>query len=388
MEMAEIVRLYGPAYREAHALPNRMHKVMNAIVQCRTPGLGGRLDRCDRCGHERPFYNSCRNRHCPKCGTLSRERWIKARKKQVLPVVYFHSVFTLPDTLNPIVLVNQRVLYDILFRAGSETLLELGRDPKHLGAEIGVIATLHTWGQNLMDHPHLHCIVTGGGLSEDGRRWIQPKKTRNGADFFVHVNVLSDLFKKKFLAYLNEAFDAGSLTFCGKTAHLGSKTAFYRFKNELYERKWVTYCKEPFSGVENVLEYLGRYIHRVAISNRRILRLEDGRVTFKWRDYRDERERQMTLNVFEFMRRFLLHVLPEGYFKVRYYGIFSSRNRKIKLMRCMQILSVSLLEEKTFSDWRELFFDMTGIDLSICPSCKIGRMVTIPILRCTNHSPP
>ena len=388
MEAADIFREYGPLYRQMHALPLQTHKAMSAIVQCRTPSLGGRLDRCDQCGYERPFYNSCRNRHCPKCGTLAREKWVLARKKQVLRVVYFHTVFTIPDMLNPLALTNQRVLYNILFRAGSETLLELGRDPKHLGAEIGVIATLHTWGQNLMDHPHLHCIVTGGGLSEDGRKWVRPRRTLKGEDFFVHVNVLSDLFKKKFLAYLTEAFDAGSLTFCGNTEYLRSKTSFYRFKNELYDRKWVTYCKEPFSGIENVLEYLGRYIHRVAISNRRILRLEDGQVTFKWCDYRDGREKLMKLDVFEFIRRFLLHVLPAGFFKVRYYGIFSSRNRKTKLLRCRKILDEPLFEEKNIIDWRNLFFQLTGIDLCVCPKCKTGRMCTIPILYKGDHSPP
>jgi hypothetical protein len=290
--------------------------------------------------------------------------------------------------LNPLALINQRVLYNILFRSGTETLLELGRDPKHLGAEIGVIATLHTWGQNLMDHPHLHCIVTGGGLSEDGRKWVHPKITLKGDDFFVHVNVISDLFKKKFMAYLKDAFDAGSLTFCGNTEYLRSKMSFYRFKNELYGRKWVTYCKKPFSGVENVLEYLGRYIHRVAISNRRILKLEDGQVTFKWRDYRDGREKLMKLDVFEFIRRFLLHVLPVGFFKVRYYGIFSSRNRKTKLFRCMKILDEPLFEEKNIIDWRNLFFQLTGIDLCVCPKCKTGRMCTIPIVCHEDHSPP
>jgi len=202
------------------------------------------------------------------------------------------------------------------------------------------------------------------------------------------VNVLSDLFKKKFLAYLNEAYKVGSLKFPGETAYLSSKPAFVLFKNELYGKKWVTYCKEPFSGVENVLEYLGRYIHRVAISNRRLVRLEDGKVTFKWRDYRDEREKQMTLDVFEFIRRFLLHVLPTGFFKVRYYGIFSSRNRKTKLLRCMKILGESLLGDKTINDWRKLFFELTGIDLCVCPKCKTGRMVTIPMICRENHSPP
>jgi hypothetical protein len=387
MEAAEIFREYGPIYRRMHALPLRMHKAMNAIVQCRTPRLGGRLDRCDQCGHERPFYNSCRNRHCPKCGTLARERWIKARKKQVLPVVYFHTVFTLPDMLNALILINQLVLYRILFRAGSETLLELGRDPKHLGAEIGVMATLHTWGQNLMDHPHLHCIVTGGGLSGDGKGWVYPKRTLKGVDFFVHVNVLSDLFKKKFLAYLKEAYEADELTFCGRIAHLRTESAFKRFIGELYRRKWVTYCKEPFSGIGNVLEYLGRYINRVAISDRRLVQLENGKVTFKWRDYRDGREKLMTLEVFEFMRRFLLHVLPEGFFKIRYYGLYASRNLRTKCKRCLELLDACLSNEKNDEGWRELFFCLTGIDLMVCPVCRTGHMVTIPILSSTNDPP-
>jgi hypothetical protein len=388
METADIFRAYGNIYRDQHPLPLQKRKAMNAIVQCRTASLGGRLDKCDRCGHERPFYNSCRNRHCPKCGALARERWIEARKKQVLPVPYFHSVFTVPDSLNPLMLTNQKVLYGILFRAGTETLLELGRDPKHLGAEIGIIATLHTWGRNLLDHPHLHCIVTGGGLSEDGKKWVRPRRTTKGNDFFVHVDVLSDLFKKKFLAYLKEAFDSGNLSFFGKTGYLCSKTAFCRFKNELYDRKWITYCKPPFSGINNVLEYLGRYIHRVAISNRRIVKLEDEKVTFRWRDHRDDCEKLMTVDVLEFIRRFLLHVLPDGFFKVRYYGILSSRNRKTKLDLCMRILGTRPVERKTEHDWRTFFFEMTGIDLRGCPKCGTGRMNTSPIVCFAGHSPP
>ena len=384
MELADIFREYGPSYREAHPLPLRMHKVIDAIIQCRTFSLGGHVDRCDSCGYERPFYNSCRNRHCPKCGSLSKERWLLSRKQHVLPIVYFHTVFTIPDTLNPLALINQRVIYNILFRAGSETLLELGRDRKHLGGEIGVIATLHTWGQNMIDHPHLHCIVTGGGLASDGKKWVHSKKTKNGGSFFVHVNVLSDLFKKKFITYLKEAYDNGHLKFEGQISCLSSNTAFKQFTDDLYERKWVTYCKEPYSGAEKVLEYLGRYTYRVAISNRRLLKLEDDRVTFKWHDYRDGKEKVMSLNAFEFIRRFLLHILPKGFFKIRYYGILASRNLGTKLKRCKEILGVrtnTLLEK---INWMKLLYKMTGIDLLRCPVCKTGQMIRRPL----NHSPP
>lgn len=390
-EVADIFREYGTAYCNDHKLTLQSHKVMNAIIRCRTSVLGGHVDVCDRCGHERNFYNSCRNRHCPKCGSLARERWLLARKYHVLPIVHFHTVFTIPDSLNPVVLQNQRILYSILFRAGSETLLELARDPKHLGAEIGVIATLHTWGQNLMDHPHLHCIVTGGGLSDGGRKWVRTKKTRGEKDFFVHVNVISDLFKKKFIAYLEEAFEAGHLKFTGKIESLNSNKAFNRFKNELYKKKWITYCKKPFSGTEKVLEYLGRYIYRVAISNRRIIKVNDGEVTFKWRDYRDGRVKLMSLNAFEFIRRFLLHILPEGFFKIRYYGILASRNLRTKLKRCKELLGISENYDQTNPaeiDWQDLFFSLTGIDLRVCPVCNEGRMIPKAMILSHNHSPP
>ena len=384
MELADIFRTYGSSYRASHPLPLRMHKVMNAIIHCRTSTLGGHLDRCDACGYQRPFYNSCRNRHCPKCGSLAKERWLMTRKESILPTVYFHTVFTIPDILNGLTLVNQRTVYNILFRSGSETLLELGIDNNHLGGEIGVIATLHTWGQNLMDHPHLHCIVTGGGLSKDGKKWKYPGRKKNGDAFFVHVNVLSDLFKKKFIAYLKEAYEKGDLKFEGKTSYLRSKTAFKRFINKLYRRKWITYCKKPFGGAENVLEYLGRYVYRVAISNKRLLKMDDGRVMFRWRDYRDGKEKIMNLDVFEFIRRFLLHVLPEGFFKIRYYGILASRNLGTKLKRCKELLGARLTTAKENLSWTEMFFKLTGIDLLKCPVCGTGKMVRLPL----NHSPP
>ncbi len=383
-KVADIFSTYGPAYQEEHTLPVEHLQVMDAIVNCRTEALGGHLDECDKCGYQHPFYNSCRNRHCPTCGALAKERWLAARSQELLPVSYFHVVFTLPDDLNPIALVNSRVIYKILFQAASETLLTLGRDPKHLGGEIGVLAVLHTWGQNLLDHPHLHCIVPGGGLSPDGQTWLLPKKMSKDKDFFIHVNIISDLFKKKFLAYFKEAYRAGQLEFIDKTAHLAGKKAFQAFLDRLYNKKWVSYCKPPFGGPEEVLRYLARYTHRVAISNDRIVRAANGRVTFTWRDYKDSgKKKEMTLSAFEFIRRFLLHVLPKNFYKIRYYGIWSSRNRKGKLRKCQEILGYSPesdSEEIASMSWEDLLFDLTGIDARLCPKCKKGRLVTIEII--------
>ena len=317
VEVADIVREYGAAYRAVHNVPGAHLKVMDAIVKCRTAALGGHLDECNHCGYQHRFYHSCRNRHCPKCGALNRARWLKARERELLPVPYFHVVLTLPEELNAVAQVNPRVIYAILFRAGSETLLTLGRDPKHLGGDIGVLAVLHTWGQNLLGHPHLHCIVPGGGLSKDGQKWLRPKKATSqkgkGKKFFIHVNVISDLFKKKFLAYLKQAYCAGELQFVGTIAAMGTARAFEQLLDRMYAKKWVSYCKAPFGGPEQVLRYLARYTHRVAISNHRLIKIEDGQVHFKWRDYRDgNKVKVMRLAVFEFLRRFLLHVLPRN----------------------------------------------------------------------------
>lgn len=389
LEVADIFREYGPAYRSAHDLPLPHLKVMNAIEKCRTEALGGHVDECDTCGYRHPFYNSCRNRHCPTCGALERAKWLAARQADLLPVRYFHIVLTLPDDLNPLALVNQRVIYRILFRAGAETLLELGRDPKHLGGEIGVLATLHTWGQNMLDHPHLHCIVTGGGLSADGQRWVLPKKAKKkngrGRKFFIHVNIISALFKKKFLAYLQEAYDGGELKFVGKTVPpaAGSPEAFKQLKAALYAKKWVTYCKAPFGGPAQVLSYLAGYTHRVAISNHRLIKIEEEKVVFKWRDYRDGQNKVMRLEAFEFIRRFLLHVLPGNFYKIRYYGIWSSRNRKTKLQRCQELLGVTTAQEASpmpVFNWEDWLCELTGIDPRVCPKCGKGRMVTREIL--------
>ncbi|MCP4256230.1 MAG: IS91 family transposase, partial [Planctomycetes bacterium] len=289
-----------------------------------------------------------------------------------------HGVLTIPYELNPIALRNQKEIYDILFKSGTETLRELGFDPKHLGAEIGIIAILHTWGQNLMDHPHLHCIVPCGGLSEDGKRWLLPRKSTKKKKFFVHINVVSDLFKKKFLYYFKGLYLGGKLKFVGKIKDLGKRQEFEKLCDNLYKKRWITYLKKPFGGPEQVVEYLGRYTHRVAISNERVIRLEDDRVTFSYRDYRDgNKNRQMTLDVFEFIRRFLLHILPFKYFKIRYYGLFSNRNRKKKIKLCKEILGSIDKDREELSrkeSWEELLFRLTGKDPWICPCCGKGRM--------------
>jgi len=384
MDLAEIIRTHSDACQKAYPLSFEARKVMEMLTKCRTSELGSHLDRCGTCGWEREYYNSCRNRHCPKCGSTAREKWLLSRKRDLLPVVYFHVVLTLPDELNPLVLQNKREIYAILFRAGSETLLDLGRDPRHLGGQIGFIAMLHTWGQNLLDHPHLHCIMPCGGLSEDGKRWIHAKRLKNGQAFFVHADVISDLFKKKFLAYFRESCRLGRIRFCGKMDHLQSKNELASFIRKLYKKKWVTYCKEALQGSDKVIDYLGRYAYRVAISENRIIGMENGKVTFSWKDYRDGKKKRMSLDGVEFIRRFLLHVLPDGFFKIRYYGILSSRNVTTKLKRIRELLQhLDLVIDKTI-DWRMLFFKITGRTLRLCSECGMGVIVTV----LWNHSPP
>lgn len=391
-EVADVFRTYGSAYQEAYKLPTQSLKVMSAIEKCRTSELGGIKYQCDndRCSHMVISYKPCGNRHCPKCDFLKKEKWLLARQRDLLPVTYYHNVFTIPEELNPLTLVNQRVIYDILFRAGSETLIDLCKDSKHMGGQIGLIAVLHTWGQNMMDHPHLHCIVPGGGLSFDEKRWLKPKKTTKDKDFFIHINIISDLFKKKFLAYLKRTYQKGELTFVGKTAYLRDQNQFQALVDKLYAKEWVSYCKVPFQGAKKVLEYLGRYVYKVAISNHRIVKIADDRVTFRWWDYRSQTEKLMTLEVFEFIRRFLLHVLPKGYFKIRYYGIFASRNLKTKLYSCKQLLAIAVnqdIDELLSLSWQDFIYELLGIDFRKCPKCKKGRMNSIELLP-ASHGPP
>jgi hypothetical protein len=384
-EVADIFRKYGQEYRKKHRLPLHHLKVMDAIEKCRTSYLGGHVDECDSCGHINISYNSCRNRHCPKCQACARERWLGDRMEELLPVGYFHVVFTIPQELNALVLRNRKAMYAILFKAASETLLELGRDLRHLGAEIGFISVLHTWGQNMMEHPHLHCIVPAGGLSFDEERWIHPRKK----DFFVPVDVLSSLFRGKFLSYLGKAYEEGKLKFPGEIGELNLNVNFNRYRNSLYGKKWITYCKPPFGGPEQVLEYIGRYTHRVAISNRRIIKVEHGQVTFKYRDYKDKsKTKEMTVTAEEFIRRFLLHILPDGFVKIRYYGLLSSRNKKSKLNKCRDALLQQGLHVERKVRCKDQAPDIVEKVENPCPCCRGGIMRTRQIILPNKHSPP
>jgi hypothetical protein len=386
VELSDIFRQNGPKYRRTHSLPLNHLRVMRAIEVCRTAAMGGHKDKCDSCGHIEISYNSCRNRHCPKCQTLQKEKWIEARNEDLLPIQYFHVVFTIPSELKPLVIMNQKVMYDLMFQSVSETLIELSGNPKHLGARIGFMGVLHTWGQNLMDHPHIHCVVTGGGLSLDGNSWVSCRKR-----FFIPVRVISALFKGKLLAYLKNSFEAGDLIFPGGISHLGNPHVFERLRRQLYHKKWVVYCKPPFDGAEGVLQYLGRYTHRIAISNNRILTSEDGTVTFRFRDYADgNTQKIMSLKVDEFIRRFLLHVLPKRYVRIRHFGLLANRSRKDNITLCRELLgtcTVIVIEKK--ETWQEQLLRICGIDVTTCPVCQKGRMFTVDELlpsRC--NGPP
>lgn len=372
LEVADLFRQFGPQFRAQHPLPRQHLRVMSAIEQCRTPAMGGQLYRCDQCGEERIVYHSCRNRHCPKCQSLDKERWLEQRRGELLPVPYFHIVFTLPEEINPLALANPRPIYDLLFRSASETLLEVAADPRHLGARIGVLAVLHTWSQRLTFHPHLHCIVPGGGLSPDRTRWIGSRP-----DFFLPVRVLGRVFRGKFLHYLRAARRAGDLRFVGPAEPLASVAAFEALVDQLYGQEWVVYCKPPFGGPEQVVQYLGRYTHRVAISNHRLVRLDGEHVVFTWKDYADDsRVKEMSLPAEEFIRRFLLHVLPEGFVRIRYYGVLACRHRKEELALCRKLLGEAPEDSAAPSrvEWQELLQRLTGLDPLLCPGCGQSRL--------------
>jgi Putative transposase/Transposase zinc-binding domain len=390
LEVADIFRRYGQAYRQdcGASLSTAQRRVMSAIEVCRTATLGGHLERCDSCAYERPCYDSCRNRHCPKCQSLARAEWVEKRKAQILPTHYFHVVFTLPEQIAAIAYQNKDLVYGILFRATAETLSTIAADPKHLGAEIGFFAVLHTWGQNLLHHPHLHCVVPGGGISPKGTRWI-PCRPR----FFLPIRVLSCLFRRLFLKYLQEAFDAGKLKFFSSLEGLRDPQVLSRHLDPVRNVTWVVYAKAPFAGPQQVVDYLGRYTHRVAISNHRIVGIENGQVNFNWRDYRDNNEQKiMTLSAEEFMRRFLLHVLPDGFHRIRYYGFLGNRYRKQKLEHCRQLLGMTPPNERSSQpqrceDYRDRYEKLTGRSLRECPVCHRGQMITVKLLA-KNRSPP
>ena len=334
LEVADILRAHGKAYRARHPVSPEQATVLRRLSACRTAALGGHVDTCDACGTVQISYNSCRDRHCPKCQTTRQMEWVESRLTRLLPTPYFHVVFTLPEQLQPLGLKNRRLLYGLLFRAASQTLLKLAADPRRLGAQIGFTAVLHTWGQNLLFHPHLHCVVTGGGLSPDRQRWVAGRE-----DYFLPVRVLGQLFRGKFLAELKADYQAGKLTLSGSVAPLQDPRQFRRLLGTLYRQRWVVYAKPPFGGARQVYRYLGRYTHRVAISNRRLLALDEGRVTFRYKDYADGgRGKQMTLDAEGFIRRFLLHVLPKGFVRIRHYGLLAGRNVDTKLADCHRLL--------------------------------------------------
>src|SRR6516164_7693580 len=381
-EVADIFRRYGAAYRETHgaSLCAAQRRVMSAIKLCRTAALGGHVEHCDRCDHQRICYNSCRDRHCPKGQSLARAQWLEDRRSELLDTQYFHVVFTVPQPIAAIALQNKEVVYNILFRAAAETLRTIAADPKHLGAQIGWFAVLHTWGSALTHHPHLHCVVPGGGISPDGTRWISCR-----SNFFLPVPVLARLFRRLFLDYLTLAFDAGELQFFSSLEPLRMRDAFVRHIAPCREKDWVVYAKQPFAGPEQVLEYVARYTHRVAISNGRLLNIDDGKVQFRWKDYRDgNRQKLMTLDAAEFIRRFLLHVLPHGFQRIRYYGFLANRYRAENLALCRQLLQIPPpapnLEVK--KDYRNRYEEITGVSLKTCPQCHHGTMIVIERFEC------
>jgi hypothetical protein len=382
IEVADVFRRHGDAYRQRHAdgLGRAQLRVMRAIELCRTAALGGHTEQCDACSHIRISYNSCRNRHCAKCQALARAAWLEARRADLLPVPYFHVVFTIPEPVAALALQNKRVVYDILFRSTAATLRTIAADPRHLGAEIGFVALLHTWGQTLQFHPHLHCIVPGGGLAPDSERWVT---CRPG--FFLPVRVLSSLFRRLFLEALDQAFRAGELVFRGTLAELDDADRFAGLLRAARGIDWVVYAKPPFGGPEHVLEYLGRYTHRVAIANSRLTGIGDDTVSFRWKDYRHhDRQKIMTLDAGEFIRRFLLHVLPEGFQRIRHYGLLGNRGRESKLARCRQLLDAPPPPPPVLaalSDPHDRYEALTGRSLRACPACAVGTM------RCTGIIP-
>jgi hypothetical protein len=386
LEVADIFRRHGDAFLERYGdgLSHEQRRVLHDLAVCRTAALGGHVEECNRCGHRQVAYNSCRNRHCPKCQANAAAEWMQAREAELLPVEYFHLVFTLPATLNPIALQNPRVVYGLLFRAASETLQQVAADPDHLGAEIGFLAVLHTWGQNLQHHPHVHCVVPGGGIAPDVSRWIAGRP-----GFFLPVRVLSRVFRGKFLSLLRNAFDRGRLAFHGKLGPLADAGEFQRRLTDSAKTEWVVHAKPPFGGPQQVLKYLARSTHRVAISNNRLVAMEGDQVSFRWKDYtHGGKQKTMTLKAIEFIRRFLLHVLPAGFMRIRHYGFLANRCCREKLELCRRLLAAlmppvapeSAPEPKGTVEGRP--------EPHTCPACGEGRMIIIETLEASPAEKP
>ena len=372
-EVCDVFRRFGASYLAERGLPSSHLRVMHHIQTCRTAVLGGHMEACDSCDHERPVYNSCRDRHCPKCGTMTKEKWLAARKAELLPVDYFHKVFTLPHELNALTLGNKRVVLTVLFHAVAETLLQFGRDQRsRLGGKTGFTLVLHTWNQQLLDHFHIHCVIPAGVLSADGKTWTPAKSGR----FLFSVKALSVVFRAKFLAHLQRAYDGGDLVFPGALSADAEPRAFADLLARLGGKQWVVYSKAPFGGPERVLEYLGRYTHRVAISNHRLVHVTDKDVTFSYRDRADgSKTKTATVSGHEFIRRFLLHVLPKGFTRIRHYGLLASRKKVENLAACRAALGAEASPPtKQPSDPAERLLALTGIDVLKCPNCAQGRM--------------
>ena len=369
LELADIFRQHGESYRNTHAMTLEQLKPMRAIETCRTAALGGHVERCGHCAHQRIAYNSCRNRHCPKCQNLAREQWLTRRKAELLPVPYYHVVFTLPPRIAELALQNKQTIYKILFAASAETLLTIAADPRHLGARIGFFSILHTWGQNLLHHPHVHCVVTGGGISHDQQRWVHCR-----SNFFLSVRVLSRLFRRLFL----EALQMAELKFHGQLSHLNDKAQLQLHIAGTRKQDWVVYAKTPFGGPQQAIDYLGRYTHKVAITNHRLLSDTDGEISFSYKDYNSadpQRQRKMTLGADEFIRRFLLHAIPPGFQRIRHYGLYANRKRESNLKLCRKLLDVSCLDLLPTSTQTQQVLSQIVEAAATCPKCKVGMML-------------
>jgi len=392
LEVADVFRDGEPDFlaRYGPTLSREQRRVFRAVTQCRTAALGGHVQRCSDCGHEKIQYNSCRNRHCPKCQAMARAAWLEKREGELLPVPYFHVVFTLPHELAPLALQNKRVVYGLLFRAASRTLLEVAADPKHLGAQIGCLMVLHTWGQNLMHHPHVHAVVTGGGLSPDGSRWVHSKTSGCRQPFFAPAKILSRVFRGKFIALLKQAFASGELGFHGRLKPLSDAAAFEGLLNKAVRHDWVVYAKRPFTSPNCVLKYLARYTHRVAISNQRLVKLGEGQVSFRYKDYADDQQAKiMRLSTAEFIRRFLMHTLPSRFVRIRYFGLLANRNRHARLDKCRCLLGVAPGAESPDQDAETLAdTPAESLNAEICPVCRRGTLIRIDLARAADRSPP
>lgn len=384
-EVADIFRLYADHYRRHNPVSYEQEKAMHHIEVCRTAELGGHVEQCDQCGFERVAYNSCRDRHCPKCQTSTKEQWLNDRKSELLPCGYFHLVFTLPHDLNPIILCNKKTTLNILFTAVSETLQTFAKDPQwRLKGQLGFIAVLHTWSQTLIDHFHLHCLIPAGAFSSAKDRWVPA-----GHSFLFRIDSLAKEFRKRYLHTLKSAYLKEELIFPGKTAHFGEQQTFEQLIKSLSEVQWIAYAKSPFAGPEHVLEYLGRYTHRVAISNYRIVSILNGKVTFTYRDRERRKTREMTIDAGEFIRRFLLHILPKGFMKIRYFGFLAHKNKKQAIPILRKLINPDAkLPEKNKQTIQEMMLRLTGTDITCCPKCMKGKMTRIKKLPKPNSNLP